>query len=119
HTFEFTCGLLLPLATGARIYTPDALSGERVLFALKHGRITALVGVPALWQLLERRIRAQLQERSDAVQALFGALQDANRWLGKAAGVSLGRLAFMPVHQSLGGHLRILISGGSALPPAV
>jgi long-chain acyl-CoA synthetase len=119
HTFEFSCGFLMPLASGARIYTPDALTGERVLFALKHGRITALVGVPALWQLLERRISKQVQERGEFVQGVVEALLSANRTFAKRTGLSFGRIALKPIHDGLGGHLKTLISGGSALPPSV
>lgn len=119
HTFEFSCGLLMPLASGARIFTPDALTGERVLFSLKHGRITALVGVPALWQLLERRITKQAQERGALAKALLDAALSLNRSFGKKTGMSFGRVALKPIHDELGGHLRVLISGGSALPPTV
>lgn len=119
HTFEFSCGFLMPLASGARIYTPDALTGERVLFSLKTGKITALVGVPALWQLLERRIAKQVQERGELVQAVLEALLSANRAFGKKTGLSFGKIALKPIHDGLGGHLRTLISGGSALPPSV
>jgi long-chain acyl-CoA synthetase len=119
HTFEFSCGLLMPLASGARIYTPDALTGERVLYALKRGKITALVGVPALWQLLERRISKQIAERGELAQGLIEALLSANRTFARKTGMSFGKIALKPIHDGLGGHLRTLISGGSALPPSV
>lgn len=119
HTFEFSCGLLMPLASGARIFTPEALTGEKVLFSLKAGKITALVGVPALWQLLERRIAKQAAERGEAIKSVLDALLAANRAFGKATGLSFGKLLLKPIHDQLGGHLRVLISGGSALPPGV
>ncbi|MBM4280187.1 MAG: AMP-binding protein [Deltaproteobacteria bacterium] len=119
HTFEFTCGFLMPLATGAQIYTPDAIVGDRVTYAMKAGRITAIVGVPALWQLLERRMKKTIDDRGDLVSSVFKTLLSANKKMGAKLGVSAGRLLFKPIHDQLGGHLRILISGGSALPPAV
>ncbi|MBI1945040.1 MAG: AMP-binding protein [Deltaproteobacteria bacterium] len=119
HTFEFSCGLLMPLASGARIFTPEALTGEKVLFSLKAGKITALVGVPALWQLLERRIAKQAAERGETIKSVLDALLAANRAFGKATGLSFGKLLLKPIHDQLGGHLRVLISGGSALPPGV
>jgi long-chain acyl-CoA synthetase len=119
HTFEFTCGLLMPLAAGATVYTPDAVVGERVLYAMKAGRITAIVGVPALWQLLERRITKQTQDRGELQSSIFNTLLKINKSLGKKFGVSAGKLLLKPVHDQFGGHLRVLISGGSALPPAV
>jgi long-chain acyl-CoA synthetase len=119
HTFEFTCGFLMPLATGAQIYTPDAIVGDRVTYAMKAGRITAIVGVPALWQLLERRMKKTIDERGEFVSSIFATLLSVNKKMGAALGFSAGRWLFKPIHDQLGGHLRILISGGSALPPAV
>jgi long-chain acyl-CoA synthetase len=119
HTFEFTCGFLMPLATGAQIYTPDAIVGDRVTYAMKAGRITAIVGVPALWQLLERRMKKTIDDRGELVSSVFKTLLSVNKKMGAKLGFSAGRVLFKPIHDQLGGHLRILISGGSALPPAV
>lgn len=116
HTFEFTCGLLLPLARGARILYLDELSGDRLGWALREGRITAMVGVPALWQLLERRIRAAASDRGRLAKLAFDGGLALNRELGKAAGLDLGSLLFGSVHTKLGGNIRLLISGGAALP---
>jgi long-chain acyl-CoA synthetase len=118
HTFEFSCGLLMPLACGATIYTPDALVGERVLASLKAAKITAIVGVPALWQLLERRMKKTAEDGGELQASAFAALLSLNKKLGKRLGVSLGPILLKRVHDQLGGHLRILISGGSALPPS-
>jgi len=116
HTFELTCGLLLPLSRGARVVYLDELNGERLEHALKAGRITGLVGVPALWEMLERRISAKVLERGRLASYFFDVAAELNRTLGKNLGVDLGRTLFGPVHQGLGGHLRFLVSGGAALP---
>lgn len=118
HTFEFTCGLLMPLACGAQIFTPDALVGERVLGALKTARITAIVGVPALWQLLERRMKKTAEDGGELQASVFRTLLSINKSVGARFGFSLGPILLKPVHDQLGGHLRVLISGGSALPPS-
>ena len=116
HTFEFTCGLLLPLSRGARVAYLDELSAEALGRSLSDGRITAMVGVPALWQLLERRIQSQVQERGKLFATLFDAGLELNRMLGRSTGLDLGRLLFGVVHQQLGGNVRLLVSGGAALP---
>ena len=75
-----------------------------------------MVGVPALWQLLLRRIEGQLGDKGLLKPAK--ALQDASRRAGEFTGSSLpGKAAFYPVHRKFGGRLRFLISGGSAMPP--
>jgi len=116
HTFEFTCGLLLPLSRGTRIIYVGELSGERVSKGLQQGRITAMVGVPALWQLLERRIMSRVKEQGPAAAAVFDWGLELNRMIGEKAGLNLGRMFFGTVHDALGGNVKYLISGGAALP---
>jgi len=116
HTFELTCGMLLPLSRGARIVYLDELNAERLELGLKSGRITAMIGVPALWEMLERRISSRVAERGRFASRVFDVAVELNRTLGKSLGVDAGRLLFGPVHEGLGGHLRYLVSGGAALP---
>ena len=117
HTFEFTCGMLLPFSRGARVVYLDELKGDRVSTALKEARVTAMVGVPAVWQLLERRILSQVQAKGPIVEKAFELAADLNRQLSKGTGIDLGKVLFGPVHEGLGGNIRWLISGGAALPP--
>jgi len=116
HAFEFGCGLLLPMSMGARIIYMDTLDGDKLGAALKDGKVTCMVGVPALWQLLDRRIRGQVRERGKLFNLAFDAGLDLNRTVGAKTGLDLGKLMFGSVHSRLGGNIRLLISGGAALP---
>src|SRR5690606_37543836 len=117
HTFELTCGMLLPLSRGARIVYLDELNGERLTQALSRARITGLIGVPALWEMLERRISARIAEHGALASRVFEMALELNRVLGRNLGVDAGRLLFGTVHEALGsGNLRFLVSGGAALP---
>ena len=116
HTFEFTCGMLLPLSRGARILYLDELSAEKLSEGLTKGRVTAMVGVPALWQMLERRVHQRVKDQGPMAARAFDWALELNRSLGQSAGVNLGRLFFGNVHDALGGGPRYLISGGAALP---
>lgn len=116
HTFEFTCGLLLPFSRGARVVYVGEISGERIARGLELGRATAMVGVPALWHLLERRILAQVDARGPIAKAAFNLGGEMNRMLGKTLGIDAGRVLFGDVHDALGGSVKYLISGGAALP---
>jgi long-chain acyl-CoA synthetase len=116
HTFEFTCGLLLPLSRGARVVYVGEIRGDRISEALKASRAKAMVGVPALWQLLERRILDTADSRGPLARAAFDAALEVNRWLSGHTGVDLGRILFGRVHSQLGGNVRWLVSGGAALP---
>ncbi len=116
HTFEFACGMLLPLSAGARVIYLDELNAERLSRGLKEGRVTAMAGVPALWQLLERKILAQAEEQGVVAEKYLEWGGELNRWLGKKFGLDAGRVLFAPIHQKLGGNIRYLVSGAAALP---
>jgi long-chain acyl-CoA synthetase len=116
HAFEFSCGLLNPLSRGARVIYLDTIDGERLAYGLKAGRVTAMVGVPALWQLLERRIRGQVTARGQLFNLAFEQGLALNQSIGRATGLDMGKLMFGSVHSKLGGNIRLLISGGAALP---
>jgi long-chain acyl-CoA synthetase len=116
HTFEFTCGLLLPLSRGARVVYVGDVTSERLAKGLELGRVTAMVGVPALWQLLERRILSQVRATGPLGETAFQLGTELNRLLGRKLGVDIGRALFGKVHASLGGKVKYLISGGAALP---
>jgi long-chain acyl-CoA synthetase len=115
HTFEFSTGFLTPLSRGAQItYLPD-LTGDALAKAIKNGHVTGMVGVPALWELLHRRIKNKLYERSDLIGKTADGLIKANAWLRDKTPLNLGPLVFYPIHEGLGGRIRYFISGGSAL----
>jgi long-chain acyl-CoA synthetase len=124
HTFEFTAGLLMPLMRGAQISYLEDVNADALTDAFETGNITGMVGVPALWQLLHRRVEKTVAERGPWAKRIFDLLIEGNRKLRDRVppaldGLTLlnwGKLLFWPVHQKFGGRLRLLISGGSALP---
>lgn len=115
HTFEFSTGFLTPLSRGAQItYLPE-LSSDALAKAIKNGHVTGMVGVPALWELLHRRIKNRLYERSDWIGKAADALIRGNAWLRDNTPLNFGQVLFYPIHEGLGGRIRYFISGGSAL----
>ena len=119
HTFEFSCGLLAPLMLGAEISYLDELTADRLGEALETGRVHALVGVPALWQLLHRRLTQELASRPRAVQAAVQAAMALHGELRNRTPFNVGKLLFWPVRRKFGLNLKLLVSGGSALPDEV
>lgn len=119
HTFEFSAGFLMPLAHGACIDYLEEVEAESLAAALKDEGITGMVGVPALWQLLERKIYKNVADAGPLVEKAFDAVIDANRNMRDKLpwDIGAGKALFFPVHRKLGGRMRLLISGGSALPP--
>src|SRR5215213_10003225 len=115
HTFEFSTGFLTPFSRGTQITYLSDLSGEELARAIKNGHVTGMVGVPALWELLHRRIMSRLRERGEWVGNAAEALIKFNSRLRDKTPFNLGSVIFRPIHTGLGGQIRYLISGGSAL----
>lgn len=115
HTFEFSAGFLAPLSRGAQITYLEELNSESLNKAIQNGHVTGMVGVPALWELLHRRIKNRFQEQGGWFSELMDGLIAANSWLRDKTPLNLGQVLFYPVHQGLGGRIRYFISGGSAL----
>ncbi|HSE32958.1 MAG TPA: AMP-binding protein [Pyrinomonadaceae bacterium] len=115
HTFEFSTGFLTPLSRGAQItYLPE-LTSDALAKSIKNGHVTGMVGVPALWELLHRRIKNRLYERSEWIGKTADNLMRGNAWLRDNTPFNFGQVLFYPIHEGLGGRIRYLISGGSAL----
>jgi long-chain acyl-CoA synthetase len=126
HAFELTTGLFMPLMRGAQIAYLDRIDGASLQRALSRGQITGIVGVPVLYEELERQLRRPIAARGAFVERVFDALVDAGyRFRDRLpptlaeAVLNLPRLVFWPLHARLGGRLRLLVSGGSSLDPRV
>ncbi len=116
HTFEFTCGMLLPLASGATVIYPlgvEAANLSRTLADVKPDRrdrcAGAVAGDPSpdrrrgrgAWPVRRRRLRT---------------MRELNRRLDRDLHLNSGGILFRQAHAALGGRLRLAVSGGSALP---
>ncbi|HEX8367201.1 MAG TPA: AMP-binding protein [Pyrinomonadaceae bacterium] len=119
HTFEFSAGFLTPFSNGTQITYLDELSSEELTRAIENGHVTGMVGVPALWEMLHRRIKTRLRERGDWFADLADNVIEFNAWVRDNTPFNLGPIIFFPIHQGMGGRMRYLISGGSALSEKV
>lgn len=119
HTFEFSAGFLTPFSNGTQITYLDELSGEELSRAIENNLVTGMVGVPALWEMLHRRIKTRLRERGDWIADLADNVIEFNAWLRDNTPLNFGPIIFFPIHQRMGGRMRYLISGGSALSEKV
>jgi long-chain acyl-CoA synthetase len=115
HTFEFSTGFLTPFSRGTQITYLAELNGEELARSIRNGHVTGMVGVPALWELLHRRIMSRLRENGEWVGGAAELMMRFNSWLRDKTPLNLGQIVFLPIHQGLGGKIRYLISGGSAL----
>jgi long-chain acyl-CoA synthetase len=119
HTFEFSAGFLTPFSRGAEISFIDELTADRIGEVLEDGNISAMVGVPALWQLFHRKLTQEFAARPRFVEEGIKTLMAVNGELRNRKGINLGKLLFWPVHRKFGGRMKFFVSGGSALPDDV
>ncbi len=119
HVYAFTVGLLAPLALGATIVMPQSLTGNHIQRALSKGGATAILGVPRLYSALCDAIVRRISERGRVAATLFGALLGLSIQLRRTLGINVGRWLFAPLRQRFAPKVRIVISGGAALEPAL
>src|SRR5438132_13781934 len=74
-----------------------------------------MVGVSSLCEILYRRIKNRLYEKSDWIGKTAETMIRGNAWLRDKTSLNFGQLLFYPIHEGLGGRIRYFISGGSAL----
>ncbi|ADC89001.1 AMP-dependent synthetase and ligase [Thermocrinis albus DSM 14484] len=107
HAYPLVVSLLLPLYLGATIVFLERLSTEDLMRTMQRHRITVLIGVPRLYQVLHARIMERVKA-SAVGRFLF--------LLSPYLPMGLRKLLFRRVHSAFGGNLRYMVSGGAALP---
>lgn len=115
HAFEFTGGFLVPLVSGATITYVDQLKGAQILEAIQATGTTAMLVVPRLLRMfldsIENRVAGSGMITRSAFR-IMGLLSDLT-------GHRFARRLFASVHKGFGGRLRMFVSGGSRLDPAL
>lgn len=96
HALSFSCSLLMALYSGTTATYVNALRPTTLLKTMREAKTTAFIGVPRLFQMLQSTIERQAA-RVDTPDATLAE---------KALAV-------------MGGEIRVLVSGGAALPDSV
>jgi long-chain acyl-CoA synthetase len=113
HLFEQAPIMFFGMMIGADILYLRSRTPRVIFEAFREERVTTMVGVPQLFELfwngLEREVKRQGKE------ALFRRSRRVARFLPYWA----RRRLFGRIHRQLGGELRLLVSAGAYLPPAL
>jgi long-chain acyl-CoA synthetase len=113
HLFEQAIGLIYALSVGADILYVRSRNPRILFAALNAHRVTSMIVVPQVLDLFWTAIEREA-DRSGR-RALFDRLRGVARHLP----YRLRRLMFRSVHARLGGGLRLFVSSGAFLPPAL
>ncbi len=111
HTYECTCGFLMPLYRGAAIAYCEGL--KYILKNLSEVRPTMFLTVPLIMESIYKRIWSQA--RKSGADKKLRTLLKINR-VTRKMGINLVPKKITDV---FGGRMRIMICGGAAIDPAI
>lgn len=111
HVLPLSINLLMAIHIGTLVVLIDELSASAILGALQKYKITIVVGVPRLWEMIHKGLMEKIKS-SKIANLLFGLCK-------KVKSVTLSKIVFKKVHQALGGNIRYLVSGGAKLDPNI
>jgi len=114
HTYEATAGMLTAFYQGATVCHAESL--RRIVDNLIETKATVMLGVPAIYEAIYRRIKAGIEQKGKTKFTLAKGLASLTE---KILHRSIRKRLFHQVHDKIGGHLRLLISGGAALAPEI
>lgn len=114
HTYECTCGFLMPLYKGASIGYCEGL--KHIVKNLQEIRPTMLLAVPLIFESLYRNIMKNIK-KSGKEKAVKRVMK-LNK-ITKKIGIDLNRKVLKDIYKVFGGRMRVLISGGAAIDPQI
>lgn len=116
HAYECTCGFLCEVYRGSTVVFSEGL--RYITKNMQEVRPTMMLCVPLLIETMYKKIwtniRKQKQEKK--VQAL---IKMTNAIRPEKLRLATKRRVFSRIHQSFGGRLRMLITGGAAVDPEI
>jgi long-chain acyl-CoA synthetase len=115
HTYPFVVGMLTPLTCGTAIVLPGGTTGPSLMQSLREGDVTALIGVPRLYEALRVAIAQRIDTHNRAVRVASRALLTFLMFLQRSTGLQPGRLLFTAVRHRVAPKLRLMVSGGARL----
>ena len=101
HALGFSCNFLMSIYAGTTVTYTNSLRPTTILAIMRETKITVLIGVPRLFQLLYDAIKRYVVQSPEAMEA------------------PLAPEVVEEIQAALGGHIRVLVSGGAALPDEI
>ena len=114
HTYECTCGFLMPLYKGAAIAYCEGL--KYIQKNLQEVKPTMFLAVPLIFESLYKAIMKNV--RKAGKEDLVKRILKINKKTSKV-GINLNKMLLKDILKVFGGRMRVLISGGAAIDPAI
>ena len=107
HIMPLCFTLILPMYLGVPIVLLTEISSASLLKTLQENRVTVILGVPRVWEMLDKAIITKINQNSLA-KFIF-------KIAGKINSMSMRKMLFSKVHKQFGGHIRLMVSGGAKI----
>ncbi len=114
HTYEFTCNHMTVLYQGGTLALCEGL--KYIVKNLEECHATILVGVPLVFEMINRRVWKQA-EKTGKAEKLRNGIAMAKKL--ERFNIKSMRKLFKDVHNAFGGNIRMFISGAAALDPEI
>lgn len=120
HAFESTAGFLYPLSIGAQVAYARSLKSNEILDDLRANQATVILAVPLLYEKMRNAIARKVEEASPLRRGLFNAIAGMVRVGHRLGWKRSGQTLFRAARRKAGlESLRLVVSGGAALPAEV
>ena len=107
HIMPLCFTLILPMYMGVPIVLLTEISSSSLLKTLQENRVTVILGVPRVWEMLDKAIMIKINESSLA-KFMFKMAEKINS-------MAIRKMLFSKVHKQFGGHIRLMVSGGAKI----
>lgn len=112
HTFECTVGFLYPISIGGSIAFCDGI--RHIAENIKEYQITAMISVPILFEAMYKKVIKGI-EKKGKLETVQKGIKISKALL--KIGIDVRKKLFKDIHDTLGGKVRLFVSGGAALDP--
>ena len=107
HIMPLCFTLILPMYLGVPVILLTEISSASLLKTLQENRISVILGVPRVWEMLDKAIMTKINQSSIA-RFMF-------KMAGKINSMAIRKMLFSKVHKQFGGHIRLMVSGGAKI----
>jgi long-chain acyl-CoA synthetase len=120
HAIDFMSGFVIPFLCGGEVLHQRTLRPEYLSWTMKRYAVTHMAMVPLLLRAFEEKLREGLDEVSGTRRSVLDLLRATNELLTlRAPSHALSSRVLAPVHERLGGRLKLIFAGGAFVDPTL
>ena len=116
HVYECTIGFLYPISCGASIAFSEGV--RYIMRNVKEVNPTKIVCVPLLIETMYKKIWSNIRKKGIEGK-VKNVIKATNAIPSYSARMAMKKKAFAEIHESFGGKLNMLVSGGAGIDPEI